>query len=292
MSKKLVFIHGRAQQKKDAQALKREWIAAWREGLSKQNLQLPIPETDIRFPYYGDTLDDLVGGKDPAEAAKVIIRGPASQTERDFIRDVLEEVRKKAQITKAEVDAEIPAQVKERGPLNWPWVRAILKVIDRKVPFGSSTAIALFTRDVFAYLTRSGISTEIDSGVQAAIQPNEPTVVVAHSLGSVVAYNILRREGEQRQWKIPLFVTVGSPLGVTRIRQGLAPTKYPACAGEWFNAMDDGDVVALFPLKKPHFSVTPITNKTDVVNHTENQHGIAGYLDDPVVAKKIYDAVL
>ncbi len=293
MAKKLVFIHGRAQQNKDSIALKGEWIAAFREGLAKSNLQLPIAETDIRFPYYGDTLDQLVNGVDPADAAKVIIRGPQSQAEKEFILDILEELRKKAKITKAEVDAEIPAEVVERGPLNWGWVQGLLKVIDRKVPFGSGASVALFTRDVFEYLTKGGISAAIDTGVLQAIQPNEPTVVVAHSLGTVVAYNILRREGKTRQWNIPLFVTLGSPLGVTRIRQSLAPTTYPECAKSWFNAFDERDVVALYPLKDPHFRVTPkITNKSDVKNHTENRHGIGGYLDDPVVAKTIYDALV
>lgn len=293
MPKKLVFIHGRAQQNKDSIALKGEWIAAFREGLAKNGLQLPIAETDIRFPYYGDTLEQLVKGVSPADAAKVIIRGPKSEAEKEFVLDVLEEVRKKLKITTKEVDAEIPAAVVERGPLNWGWVQGILKVIDRKVPFGSGASIALFTKDVFEYLTKTGISTAIDTGVLQAIQPKEPTVVVAHSLGTVVAYNILRREGKSRQWDIPLFVTVGSPLGVKKIRQSLSPTSFPECAKSWFNAFDERDVVALYPLQDPHFKVTPkITNKTDVKNHTENRHGIAGYLDDPVVAKKIYDALI
>lgn len=293
MTRKLVFIHGRAQQKKDSLALKGEWIAAFREGLAKNRLQLPIPEQDIRFPYYGDRLDQLVAGASPADAAAVIMRGPKSQAEREFLRDVLEEVRKKTGITEAEIDAEMPAEVVERGPQNWGWVQGILKVIDRKVPFGSGASVALLTKDVFEYLTKMGIRDEIESGVLKALQPDEPTVVVSHSLGTVVAYNILRREGVARHWDIPLFVTLGSPLGVTRIRQSISPTTYPECARNWFNAFDDRDVVALYPLEKPHFSVTPaITNKLDVQNHTENRHGIAGYLDDPVVAKTIYDALL
>jgi hypothetical protein len=292
MTKKLVFIHGRAQQKKDSIALKGEWIAAFREGLKKNGLELPIAETDIRFPYYGDTLDQLVAGADLADAAKVIIRGQQSQAEREFIRDIVEEVRKKAGISEAEVDAEVPPEVVERGPLNWSWVQAVLQVIDRKVPFGSGNSVALFTKDVYQYLTRSGIRDAIDTGVLAAIEDSEPTVVVSHSLGTVVAYNILRRAGMERQWNIPLFVTLGSPLGVTKIRQSIAPIAYPECVGTWFNAFDERDVVSLYPLEKPHFSVSPITNKTDVQNHTENRHGIAGYLDDPVVARTIYDALL
>jgi hypothetical protein len=293
MTKKLVLIHGRAQQNKDAAALKGEWISAWKKGLAANGLALPIPETDIRFPYYGDTLDQLVAGKSPADAAKVIIKGPKSDAEREFVLAVMEEVRKKAGISKKEVVAEMAADVEEKGPLNWGWVQAVLKVIDRKVPYGSSTSIALFTKDVFQYLTKSGIRDTIDNGVLAAIQPGEETVVVSHSLGTVVAYSILRREGEARGWKIPLFVTLGSPLGITKIRQSLSPTTFPKCAGAWFNAFDERDVVALYPLEKPYFLVTPkITNKTDVSNHTENRHGIAGYLDDPAVAKTIHDAVL
>ena len=293
MPKKLVFIHGRAQQRKDSIALKGEWLSALREGLAKNDLELPIAEADVRFPYYGDTLDQLVAGVDPADAAKVIIRGQESQSERDFILAIVEEVRKKAGISKVEVDAEIPVEVVERGPLNWGWVQGVLRVIDRRVPFGSGASVALFTKDVFEYLTKAGIRDAIEAGVLQAIEPNEPTVVVSHSLGTVVAYNILRREGVAREWKVPLFVTVGSPLGVTKIRQSLAPTSYPACVKKWFNAFDERDVVALYPLQSPHFKVTPrITNKSDVKNRTENRHGIGGYLDDPVVAKRIHDALI
>ena len=62
--------------------------------------------------------------------------------------------------------------------------------------------------------------------------------------------------------------------------------------GGWFNAMDQRDVVALYPLDGTHFPIDPaIENKTDVDNDTENRHGISGYLTDKVVAKRIYDAL-
>ena len=68
---------------------------------------------------------------------------------------------------------------------------------------------------------------------------------------------------------------------------------HPACAEKWFNAMDDRDVVALYPLDSEHFDVDPaIENKTDVDNFTENRHSIDGYLSDPVVAKRIYEALV
>ena len=56
--------------------------------------------------------------------------------------------------------------------------------------------------------------------------------------------------------------------------------------------MDERDVVALYPLDQSGFPIMPaIENKTDVDNHTENRAGIAGYLNDRVVAKRIYEAL-
>jgi hypothetical protein len=56
--------------------------------------------------------------------------------------------------------------------------------------------------------------------------------------------------------------------------------------------MDEGDVVALRPLDGEVFPITPpIRNKTTVDNHTENRHGIVGYLDDPEVAREVLDAL-
>ena len=73
--KELVLIHGRSQQDKDSKALKRAWIEAWGRGLAAAGLTQPIPEERIRFPYYGDTLRDLLAGISEADAAKIIVRG-------------------------------------------------------------------------------------------------------------------------------------------------------------------------------------------------------------------------
>ena len=94
-------------------------------------------------------------------------------------------------------------------------MRAILTGIDRHVPFGSSGSIALFTKDVYQYLKNPGIRDAIETGVREAMSLT-PAVVVAHSLGSVVAYNLLRREGANNGWNVPLLVTVGCPFGGNR----------------------------------------------------------------------------
>ena len=96
----------------------------------------------------------------------------------------------------------------------------------------------------------------------------------------------------KNQWDVPLFVTLGSPLGVKAIKSAVKPIAHPACADKWFNAMDERDVVALYPLDEDRFDVNPsIENKTDIDNPTSNRHGISGYLADAEVAAKIYSAL-
>ena len=298
--RQLVLIHGRSQEKKDAVALKAEWLDALDEGLAKNGLSLPIAEADVRFPFYGDTLYQMSGGVAAEAAAEVIVRGTDGDAEAQrFTRAIMEEIRKEAGITEAQM-AEIAGQdVVERGPQNWEWFQTMLAAIDRHVPFGSGASIALFTNDVYQYLKNKPVRDKIDAGVSAALKPGVETVVVSHSLGTVVAYNLLRHFGTVRGWKVPLFVTLGSPLAITEIRKTLkqdAPTRCPECATRWYNAMDERDVVALYRLDTGHFPLAPpdpaIENNFSVRNKTRNRHGIAGYLDDAEVAKRIHSALV
>jgi len=293
MTKQLVFIHGRAQEHKDAVALKAEWLEAFTAGLKKSNLTLPVDESAVRFPYYGQTLYDLVDGADEATAAEVIVRGTRDDdAQKAFIREVFEELREKENIDEAKLEAVAGRDVVERGPLNWEWLQGILKAVDTYVPGASGASIALATNDVYQYMTNPVIHNMINQGVREAIQPGIPTVVVSHSLGTVVAYNLLVKDSQANQWEVPLFVTLGSPLGVNAIRKAVRPISHPSCADKWFNALDERDVVALYPLNKDRFDVDPsIENKTDVDNPTSNRHGISGYLGDAEVAARIHAAL-
>jgi hypothetical protein len=292
-------VHGRAQQDKEPAALKAEWLDALDTGLGKSGLRLPIGKGDVRFPYYGDTLAQLVAGVPPEVAAAIVVRGETTaDDERRFIRSVLLQVQERVGISDAQLAAAVGPEVIERGPLNWEWLQGILRAIDRHVPYGSGASIALFTNDVYNYLRNNAVRQDIEAGVSASLTPGVETVIVGHSLGSVITYNLLRQEGEARGWQVPLYVTVGSPLGVTAIREALksfATTRCPPCVTRWFNAMDTRDVVALYPLAPQHFPLDPaepaIDNYTRVRNGTENRHGIGGYLDDERVAREIYEAL-
>lgn len=293
MDRQLVFVHGRSQQGRDSIALKSEWVGAWKEGLAKSGLELPIGEDRIRFPFYGDTLDQMSGGLPPEEAARIVLRGerPLPPSEDDFLNAWLAELKTRAGIDDAEVGEALRAG-QTRGVQNWSWVQAILQVLDRKVPGASGLTVAIATRDVYQYLHNSTFRQVMDGGVQSAFTPGTETVVVGHSLGTIVAYNVLAKLDRAVGIRVPLFMTLGSPLGVTVVKECIKPLVYPPCVESWVNALDERDVVALFPLDSRNFEVIPrIENVTSLTNDTANRHGITGYLNDATVAKRIHQAL-
>lgn len=287
---RLVFVHGRSQQGKDPAALKQEWLGALAKGLEKNGLVLPA-DVEVRLPFYGDRLDAFA--KESEVPLTDDLRTKGGEADPGFLAfeaAMAEALRQRAGVTDQQINDAYGDNPKPKGPQNWEWVQAIFRALDKHVPGMSDKALETFTRDVYLYSTRSGVKTEINGIVAAALTESEPTVVVGHSLGSVVAYSVLRED--PRALRVPLYITVGSPLGVRPIRDQLKPLKFPKPAKAWYNAYDERDVVALYPLDRNNFPVTPaVTNYGKVKNHTDNRHGIVGYLDDATVAKAIHDAL-
>ena len=193
----------------DPAALRSEWLTALRRGA--QTLDREFPESvEVAFPYYGDKLDGLTRQFDIPLTSDVRARGggPLDEEFLVFQAEVAEAVRLRAGVTDEQVDAEYGPNPRPRGPLNWEWVHAILSAIDKHGGGMSQRALEVFTRDVFVYTTRADVREAIDLIVSAALS-EEPAVVVGHSLGSVVAYSVLR--SDTRALNVPLCVTVGSP---------------------------------------------------------------------------------
>ena len=285
---RLILIHGRDQQGNDPAELKRAWLAALDVGLSEAGLPA-LKTTDIEFPFYGDELEKLVKEVDTPLINEVLAKGGVTDIHAsDFRGRLLQEIATSAGVTPEQINAEYNGVATEKGPLNWEWVQAILRALDT-TPIGAAT-IDRFTRDVYVYLTYPAVQAAVNKIVASSLT-EEPCVVVAHSLGSIITYRLLR--DLTCQAKVKRLITVGSPLGVNAIRDLIKP---PALANpdgltEWFNAYDPRDVVALRPLDKQTWNISPlITNKGDVDNHTTNRHGIGGYLDDATVARWIYEA--
>ncbi|KRB36651.1 hypothetical protein ASD93_11410 [Microbacterium sp. Root180] len=291
--RQLVFVHGRSQQGRDPVAAKKEWVDALREGLRKAGRELPIDETDIRFPFYGDTLIGMIEGRSGDDLANVIVMGTEEDDrERRFLEAVLREVKDQAGVTDEQVREVNQAELVEMGIQNSAPVLALLRAINEYLPGLGGALISAVTHDVYVYLHNGRIAERIDDGVSEAMSSDRENVVVAHSLGSVVAYRLISERARESAWKVPRLITVGSPLGIRAINGSLGATRHPAAVGEWMNAYDPADVVALRPLSAPWFAVDPaVKNNGGVDNEFDDHHGIRGYLGDPAVAEWVYQAL-
>jgi hypothetical protein len=279
---KLLLVHGRAQQGRVPADIKKEWLDALETGMGRK-----LPSSiEVSLPFYGDTLDGYAQQLQIPLTSEIQARGNNDQEEfLVFQAQVAEEIRLRAGVTDAQVDAEYGDDPQARGPLNWKWVQAILRAVDKHSPGMNQKAIETFTRDVFLYTTRAGVRDAIDHIVARELS-DQPTVVIGHSLGTVVAYSVLSRD--PRALRVPLYVTVGSPLAIRAVRDQFRPIRRPAFISDWYNAFDTRDVVALYPLDDRNFPARPaIENNSSVRNKTDNRHGISGYLDDRKVGRKV-----
>ena len=287
---RLVLVHGRAQQGKSEASIVEEWMAPLREALGARVTCLDGVE--VRAPFYGDTLVRMLAELGEPMPGDIIVRGlqpyGADPEYQAFLGDYLDAVREREGIDANQVAAEVGIDVLQRGAQNWPWVLAIVRALDR-IHGLDGDMIERVLRDVWIYLERRSVRRAIDAIVAPALETDLPVVCVAHSLGTVVAYNVLSgRTGG----KVTQLVTVGSPLGLRICRQALSPIRHPAVVGGWFNARDVRDVVALYPLDAGHFGIDPpISNYDEVRNRTPNAHGISGYLTNPAVVDEIHRAL-
>lgn len=286
---KLVFIHGRSQQGKDPIELKLLWEKTLKKGMENAGLQWP-QNIDIAFPFYGDNLDELITELDAPLVDDVIFRGSdADSSEASFRGELLYEIAQNSGVTDAEIQSNYEGDLRERGPQNWGWVQAILRTLDKTI-IGELT-LDNFARDVYVYLTNKAVQREIHQIITPHLDVT-PCVVVGHSLGSVIAYNILKEATPA----LPVikYISIGSPLGIKTVKRQLdTPLVMPKCLRQgWYNAMDKKDAISLHPLDEENFPIDPsILNYTGVNNHTDNRHSINGYLDDPDVASQIYQAL-
>jgi hypothetical protein len=281
---RLLLVHGRSQGGRTEDELLAEWTGAFRAGAEAAGV--PIPgDLDMVLPFYGDKLDEVVARFNLPLRDEITTRGDAVQDDyMAFQAEIAEEMRQAAGVTDEEIDEAYGDNPRARAPWNWEWVQAIFKAIDKKRPGVIEGVLESFMRDVYIYLNSSGARGLIDSIVTDRLD-SRPTIAVAHSLGTVVMYNILREESDL---DVPLFVTLGSPLGIGAVKRRFRPLKFPASVGRWINAFDERDVVALNALDATVFPVSPeIANITDIRNQTGNRHGIAGYLDKASVVEPV-----
>jgi len=107
--------------------------------------------------------------------------------------------------------------------------------------------------DLFEYYdqeaTRDAVRKRLEDALAGPLQRQERIMVVAHSMGSIVAYDVLRKLGRERPGAVVHhLITIGSPLGLPYVKHKVQMEKdlvrTPSCVRRWTNFADRGDWVA------------------------------------------------
>jgi hypothetical protein len=122
-----------------------------------------------------------------------------------------------------------------------------------------------------------------------------PVVLVAHSQGSLIAYDVMRQLGSSSP-EVDLLVTLGSPLGIERVQTVLrswsgGDLPFPPGVRRWLNVADPRDPVALDKDLRDDFP-GPLENVV-VMNEDspDHPHCATGYLRVKEVRKAVAGAM-
>lgn len=235
---RIVGVHGVGHQFKGENTLQAEWLPALKDGLARAGRQL-ASDDDFACAFYGNLFR-------PAGKAAIDPPLDASDVAEVWERELLELWWREA----ARIDPAV------RGPdartkLSTPNIvqRALDALSQSRFFAGLAERALIFDlKQVRRYLSEPDLRREARVSIERVIR-SDTTVIVAHSLGSVVAYEVLCAHPK---WPVRTFVTIGSPLGISNlIFDKLEPSLvdgvgvWPGGIARWINIADEGDIVAL-----------------------------------------------
>ncbi len=129
-----------------------------------------------------------------------------------------------------------------------------------------------------------------------------PFVIIAHSQGSMIAYDVLKNwdSGEHGEIEVPLLITIGSPLGLTEVKdrmremtgQPRGKLAVPSLVQKWMNFSDTWDYVALDKKLAGDYQPKERIEDERVDNPvSKNPHSGIGYLSTEEVRSAVLGVI-
>lgn len=291
---KLVFVHGINNESSTADEIKERWQDALEQGWEAIGKR-PLKKFTVEAAYYADILARASGD---AQAA-VEMGGPGDPATGLAI-ELLRSYADAAGVTEEELTAAakaegVPPTAIEAGIPHEGWVIAFAKLLERILPTKGKYVAKLFLRQAAVYVGDPVLAAKIAEEVNKQVFSGkpDPTIVIGHSLGSVVSYRILADRAFSNR-SIPLFVTLGSPLSVAMFKpilpiRGSFP-RPPITT--WINGRNRQDFVTLGEaITKKSIGFEGVVDLTDVIDNEDNRHDIVAYLRSPKIAAGISKAI-
>ncbi|MFF2502383.1 hypothetical protein ACFVTY_03170 [Streptomyces sp. NPDC058067] len=282
---RVVGVHGIGKQLLGEHTLLKEWQPALADGLRRAGADAAVPELDMAMAFYGDLFrpaGELLAVGNPLLGA--------ADVEDGFERELLLEWWRAA----AETDPAVVAPSANTLTATPRSVQAALRALLGSRFFAGIAlrAMVFDLKQVHRYLVDTDLRARARGRVLEAIG-DDTRVVVAHSLGSVVAYEALcARPGHG----VRALVTIGSPLGIPNlILHRLEPAPLGSWGAvravwpggpdlTWTNIVDDGDAVALAKDLRPAFGESVRSIR---VHNGSHAHDATAYLTDAVCGRAI-----
>ncbi|MGW6459272.1 serine peptidase, partial [Streptomyces sp. NPDC055078] len=174
---RILGVHGVGNHRPGAtsEQARAQLAGIWARHLAHGPFGTAAAECDIAVAYYADLL------REPGE------QGPGGTPLEELTPDAEDLLR--LWLDEQGLPAEVP-----QGYLTWPLRQALgwIAARDRLAPAMVEAFVARFFKEVAAYLdTRGRARTDARAALATALADHTPRVVIAHSLGSVVAYEAL-----------------------------------------------------------------------------------------------------
>jgi hypothetical protein len=276
-------VHGIGQQLLGERELLSDWVPALQDGLSRAGAAGLVDDDAIGMGFYGDLFrppGQRLDTGDPPLTARDVEAGLESELLMAWWAEA-------ARVDPVVVQPEAPDTL-VRTPGS---VQAGLRALRRSRFFGGLALRAMVAdlRQVRRYLTEPDLRAAVGARVSALIGL-DTEVVVGHSLGSVVAYEVLCAGIDTAS--VRAFVSLGAPLGIAnpvfdRLQPAPADGKGQWPGGPhvaWTNVADAGDVVALVKDLRPRFGPSVAGF---VVDNGALAHDVRPYLNDAVTGAAI-----
>jgi pimeloyl-ACP methyl ester carboxylesterase len=252
----ILLVHGRGMVDRDTAATRRFWLDALRAGVKSVANDSLIADRDVRVVWYADVLD------------------PRSPAGCDYVRDDPRARRESAE------DPDIKTLVSLAGNL-LQTLSALIADTEATSQLRGLASDASFLSDA---RKRCAAERRLADAIDRARGEGRPIIVVAHSLGSLVAYDYLSTRSDTVL--VNRFVTIGSMLGSPELRHlaiggdSTDTLSRPASVKEWINVRNEQDMFAV-PVAAAHDVATnPPADEPDA-------HEMVGYLRGSATAKEV-----
>lgn len=193
------------------------------------------------------------------------------------------------------------------------WLFRLGDLIPLLIPHVATERMQMHLRDLLRYVSnRNNIAQHVREmlklPLRAAHAAGRPILLIAHSMGSVIAYESLWQlsRTDHEPLRIDMLLTMGSPLGQKYIQKrikgsdAIGAVRFPGNIGRWTNVAAAGDLTALDPTLRDDFgAMLELGLVACIDDHAAcnwfrydgelNTHSEYGYLVNPVTAKIVVD---